>query len=857
MKNRTQLKCTNVPFRLLVLCCAIQQVHASDEFNTAFLNGQTDKASLEAVEQGYAILPGIYSFAIHINQEKVDQRELRFDKNVKNEVVPCLDAKFLKDYGVLWNASEQHAQDAGTCLDITQLIPNATLSFDAGLQRLDLSIPQVNLTYQPRGYIPPKLYNQGMNAVLLNYNINGTYSTFNNRSDYGYLSALLNGGFNLGAWRYRNQSNYIQQSHSKDRWQTISNRLERDILPWRSRLEIGDSYTNSDVFDSYGFRGVQLSSDDQQLPYSLQNFAPVIRGVAVTNARVEVRQNGYVIYTTNVAAGAFEIQDLISATDSGDLEVRVIESDGRIKTFFQPYSAVPKMLRKGIWKYQLTAGQYRSSGTSDNYRPSFVQATVARGMNNVITPYVGVLAAEDYFSGGAGVGLSLGKLGAISTDVTMSNNQLAAGGSATGASLRFLYSKSLNQFGTNLKIVGYRYSSRNFFDLADAVAEKAQWKNGQYEYSYYLPNSNASDPLTEEQRLRYAYSTRYYNKKNQLQIALNQNLGKYGQFYVNVSNQDFWNSELSQRSWQVGYNTYIQRASVGVFYQDSKTQFASSDYSVGLNVTIPLGKDKKNPHDLTSTSSYQYNDGTGYALQTGVSGNFLADKNLQLQAQVGYSEQNDQNLYLNAAYQGAKVNAGLGYSVGSNYQQMAANLSGGILVHSGGMTFGRPLNSNPILVEAKGATGVGVENQTGLKIDRNGYAIINGSSAYRRNRVALRAEDMPSTMNIDQLVVRDIVPTKNAVVKVKFDVVNGQNILASLKTADQQPLTLGAVIYNADKKNIGLVGLDGSAYITGAKPQETLVAKWGDDASEQCHFTLPALQPVNNGYAEAELNCVQ
>ncbi|EXG11786.1 papC N-terminal domain protein [Acinetobacter baumannii 496487] len=106
----------------MVLCCAIQQVHASDEFNTAFLNGQTDKASLEAVEQGYAILPGIYSFAIHINQEKVDQRELRFDKNVKNEVVPCLDAKFLKDYGVLWNASEQHAQDAGTCLDITQLI---------------------------------------------------------------------------------------------------------------------------------------------------------------------------------------------------------------------------------------------------------------------------------------------------------------------------------------------------------------------------------------------------------------------------------------------------------------------------------------------------------------------------------------------------------------------------------------------------------------------------------------------------------------------------------------------------------------------------------------------------------------
>ncbi|MFT4020100.1 MAG: fimbria/pilus outer membrane usher protein, partial [Acinetobacter sp.] len=640
MKTSANLYVPKATFGLLLFSLASYDVYAADQFNAAFLNGGTDNASLEAVEKGYAILPGVYSFSIYLNKEKVDQRDITFKKNENNQIVPCLDEGFFKDYGILLNAPTPKEQASNAhkqqCLDLLELIPHATLSFDAGVQRLDLSIPQINLLYQPRGYIPAKLYNQGINAIMLNYNINGTYSTFDSRADYSYVSAILNGGFNFGAWRYRNQSSFIRQSQSKDRWQTISNRLERDILAWRSRLEMGDSYTNSDVFDSYGFRGIQLSSEDEQLPYSLQNFAPVVRGIAVTNARVEIRQNGYLIYSSNVAAGAFEIQDLVAATDSGDLEVKIIEGDGQVKTFYQPYSAVPKMLRPGLWKYQITAGQYRTSST-DHYQPKFVQATVARGLNNLFTPYLGVLAAEDYLSGGMGVGMSLGQFGAISTDVTIANNQLAAGGSATGGSLRFLYSKSLSHFGTDLKIVGYRYSSRNFYDFADAVAEKAQWRNGSYEYNYYLPNDNPNDPLTEEQRLRNVYRSDYYNKKTQLQISLNQSLGKFGQIYANVSNQDYWNSSLSQRSWQMGYNTYIKRASLGVFYQNAKTQFAGSNYSIGVNLTMPLGRDKKNPHDLNATSSYQYSEGSGYTLQTGLSGSYLPDNNLQLQAQVSYS----------------------------------------------------------------------------------------------------------------------------------------------------------------------------------------------------------------------------
>lgn len=55
---------------------------------------------------------------------------------------------------------------------------------------------------------------------------------------------------------------------------------------------------------------MQLASDDNMLPNSQRGFAPTVRGIANSSAIVTIRQNGYVIYQSNVPAGAFEINDL-------------------------------------------------------------------------------------------------------------------------------------------------------------------------------------------------------------------------------------------------------------------------------------------------------------------------------------------------------------------------------------------------------------------------------------------------------------------------------------------------------------------------------------------------------------------
>ncbi len=45
------------------------------------------------------------------------------------------------------------------------------------------------------------------------------------------------------------------------------------------------------------------------LPDSLKGFAPVVRGIAKSNAQITIKQNGYAIYQTYVSPGAFEISD--------------------------------------------------------------------------------------------------------------------------------------------------------------------------------------------------------------------------------------------------------------------------------------------------------------------------------------------------------------------------------------------------------------------------------------------------------------------------------------------------------------------------------------------------------------------
>ena len=129
-------------------------------------------------------------------------------------------------------------------------------------------------------------------------------------------------------------------------------------------------------------------------PESQRGFAPTVRGTARSNARVQIRQNGNLIYETTVAAGAFQIDDLYPTGYGGDLVVSVTEADGSVHSFTVPFAAAPIMLRPGVLRYTAAVGQYRSPGVA--ITPTLAQFTVQRGLTNLITGYGGLTATDGY-----------------------------------------------------------------------------------------------------------------------------------------------------------------------------------------------------------------------------------------------------------------------------------------------------------------------------------------------------------------------------------------------------------------------------------------------------------------------------
>ncbi|EPH4081940.1 fimbria/pilus outer membrane usher protein, partial [Salmonella enterica subsp. enterica serovar Cerro] len=391
---------SGVALSVLAALCPLTS-RGESYFNPAFLSADTASvADLSRFEKGNHQPPGIYRVDIWRNDEFVATQDIRFEAgavgagNKSGGLMPCFTPEWIKRLGV--NTAVFPVSDKGvdtTCIHLPEKIPGAEVAFDFASMRLNISLPQASLLNSARGYIPPEEWDEGIPAALINYSFTGSRGT---DSDSYFLS--LSSGLNYGPWRLRNNGawNYSKgDGYHSQRWNNIGTWVQRAIIPLKSELVMGDSNTGNDVFDSVGFRGARLYSSDNMYPDSLQGYAPTVRGIARTAAKLTIRQNGYVIYQSYVSPGAFAITDLNPTSSSGDLEVTVDEKDGSQQRYTVPYSTVPLLQREGRVKYDLVAGDFRS-GNSQQSSPFFFQGTVIAGLPAGLTAYGGTQLAGRY-----------------------------------------------------------------------------------------------------------------------------------------------------------------------------------------------------------------------------------------------------------------------------------------------------------------------------------------------------------------------------------------------------------------------------------------------------------------------------
>ncbi|HGW5631168.1 TPA: fimbria/pilus outer membrane usher protein [Escherichia coli] len=199
--------------------------------------------------------------------------------------------------------------------------------------------------------------------------------------------------------------------------------------------------------------------------------------------------------------------------------------------------------------------------------------------------------------------------------------------------------------------------------------------------------------------------------------------------------------------------------------------------------------------------------------------------------------------YSSLNYRGAYGNTNVGYSRSGDSSQIYYGMSGGIIAHADGITFGQPLGDTMVLVKAPGADNVKIENQTGIHTDWRGYAILPFATEYRENRVALNANSLADNVELDETVVT-VIPTHGAIARATFNAQIGGKVLMTLKYGNKS-VPFGAIVTHGENKNGSIVAENGQVYLTGLPQSGKLQVSWGKDKNSNCivDYKLPVVSP--------------
>ncbi|WP_109406552.1 fimbria/pilus outer membrane usher protein [Proteus faecis] len=757
-------------------------------------------------------LPGKYYVDIYVNTNLIGTENIKFEKVDNGKLIPCLSISDLTKFGIKTSEYKELETKGNNCVNLSA-IPNAKSEFQFNSQRLYLSIPQIAMNKDPRGFVDLNNIDNGITALLLNYSYSGSknYDRKSNGSNTTSNYINLRPGVNIGPWRLRNYTTWSNSDDKSSKWDTVYTYLSRSINQLKSQLILGDGVSPSSVFDSVPFRGIQLGTDDDMYPESVRGYAPVVRGIARSNAQITIRQNGYTIYQTEVAAGPFEINDLYPTGSSGDLYVTIKESNGSEQHQIIPFASLPVLQREGYVSYSITGGEYRAYD-KEIEKQKFGQLTLIYGLPYGATAYGGSQLSNNYQAYSIGIGQNLGALGAISIDVTQANSKLNNGDTSRGQSYRFRYNKNLNTIGTNIALAGYRYSTDGYYSLAEVFDE---YRNG------------ISAPEIERRR-------------NRAEITINQNLGEqYGSLSIGYVRENYWNSDRKTQSATVGYNNSWQGISYGLNYTYNKntnnysyrsSSYAKSndDHQLALSVSVPFSVFDDTFYYNFNTNSSSQSPSTG---SVGLSASQLNNRlNWSLQQAFTNQDQGSSG-NLNASYKGkyGEMTGGSGYSK-DNYN-LYYGVNGSLVAHSGGVVLGQQLGETSAIVDIPEAADVAVLNQAGVETNSYGYALVPYITPYRKNTIDIDTSALPENTEM-ALTSQTVSPSRGALVKANFSANVGYRALIALTLENGEFIPFGSQVIFKDKPQLNnIVGNDGEVYLSGLSEKGQFIVKYND---KQC-----------------------
>ncbi len=745
-------------------------------------------------------LPGTHSVSVKVNGNDRGTAAVRFSE----DGTMCVDNDFLEFAGLMPVPIKANE----TCHDIRSDYAQAVINPLPNQEAVEL-------------YLPPEALNS-LSADVKNFQHGGTagmlnYSLFSTKSDYSgsdsssnrYSQASLEAGFNTMDWSLR--SRYILTDDNGNRnAESIYTYAEHVFVPQRLTMQVGEVNAMSDVLSGVPITGVQL------MPTSgLQKDSSgvSVSGIARTSqARVEVRQNGRLIFNTLVPAGPFTLDDVPMVRNNVDLDVTVVESDGSTNHYIVPASSVKSRNLSRPNGLTVSAGQVR--GIDSDYSDPLV-FNVSDGWR--IFPWMNLLAsavvAEDYQAAGARTEFMVTDDWNISTSMAASKAQFGDSDNGIKNELQSDYSFTEN-VGLSASVAHY---SGDYRELADAMDDDYQG----YDNSYSA-NIRWSTPLA-------------------------------GAFSAGLSYNQAAGDGEDSRYLLLSWGKTFKYASVNVNWQSAvgNSDDDQNDDLLYINLSIPLGGSQ-------SLSSYmrKQGDSTSYGLAN--SGSLGNDTNYYISADRDQeSKENSFNGNINTNLHYTQLSVGGGTS-GDNQRNYNATLSGGIAMHKEGVTFSPYSIKDTFAIAKLSEPKAGVEITTPqgtVWTDRWGQAVIPGLTEWRNSRIEVDANKLPQSMTLAN-GTKYIAAAHGSVSEVSFKVLNSRRVMLRIKQADGKPLTKGLSVVDDKDNYVVTVVDDGHVFLNDADQVAALYAI-NDDNQRLCKldFTLPEKHDEDAFYEEVNGVC--
>lgn len=804
-----------VPFSLPVFA------EEAVDFNTDFL---TDKGieNTDFTKFSYAnyIQPGTHLLATDVNKQRIRNEEptLFFAPDYNAELsIPCITPEV---YPILGLKSEWEKKVTWLttnniqCLDFRS-VPNMNAVGDLYTGILNISIPQAFMEYQDPSWDPPSRWDDGIAGFFLDYNMSNRLIRYENNDKRTETGTNISGvmGINMGAWRFRSDwqasGGNLNSNDKSWRWNQLY--IFRAIRSLGAKLTLGEQYLSSELFDSFRYLGASLESDNAMIPPRLQGYAPEIAGVARTNATVIVRQDGRIVYQNEVSPGPFRIQD-VNTFGGGTLDVSIEEQDGSVQTFKVETSRLGTLTRPGQFLYKLVMGK-PTKNEHDTEGPAFSLGSFSWGAANNTTIYGGLLASTEYQNIALGLGQDLAPFGVLSFNISASRAEMGSNfddKTLSGTSYNVTYSKQFDEINSQITFAGYRFSQRDYLSMT-------QFLDGRYRGLHIDSGKELYTAIFGTAFPEYNINT-----------------------YLNYSRQTYWNRP-STDNYSFTVSSYFDWANfknLSINLSAYKVESShNNDEGVYVSLGVPLERNDANisysgsfnRHNTSNSVNYyeRLNDRSTYNLSAGT---WDSDK-VNLSGFYNY----DGNL--------AKLTTSGTYTQ-NNQSALSMQLMGGITVTPEGGAFHRvtSMGNSRILVDTNNIQDIPIKTGlTPIETNRHGKAVLMGVQNYSRSNITIDINNLPEKADAVQSSQYATL-TEGAIGYRKFNVIEGEKVLAVITMADKKYPPFGASVYNKDKLEVGIISDEGFVYLSGVKAGETLDLAWN---GETCQFQLPQVLENN------------